>query len=459
MRNLAQHRHVGSFADAKILGTASVLRRHAVEEKYQGMEEQKKNDTVSKDGISRRRFLERSSAAIAAVATLPIVAAAQQTPDKSGDTHTGVNERQPGPRNTVLEPSEPDSNYPPESDAGGQPPFKYPFAYAHKRIEAGGWTRQVTVRDFPLSKQMAGVEMRLVSGGIRELHWHVGAEWAFMTAGSARITAVDQKGRAFIEDVKEGDLWIFPGGIPHSIQGLGPDGCQFLLVFDDGNFNEFETFLLTDWMHHTPKEVLAKNFNTSESTFKNVPPRELFIFPRELPRSLEEEKKQVYAESGPVPNSFAFFASTMQPTKVTAGGSVKIVDSSNFPATNIAAAIVTVKPGGLRELHWHPNADEWQYYVKGTARMTVFSAGGHARTMDFHEGDVGYVDRTTPHYVENIGDTDLVFLEVFPTADYQDISLGEWLAHTPSRLVDEHIGTGEDFLSKIAKKEVVITPE
>jgi oxalate decarboxylase len=413
----------------------------------------------NKDGLSRRQFLGRGSAAIAAAAALPIVAAAQQTPDKSGDNHAGVNERQPGPKSPVLDQAEPDSVYPPETDAGGQPPFKYPFSYAHKRIEAGGWTRQVTVRDFPISKKMAGVEMRLIRGGIRELHWHVGSEWAVMTAGSARITAVDQKGRAFIEDVHEGDLWLFPGGIPHSIQGLDPDGCQFLLVFDDGNFNEFETFLLSDWMHHTPKEVLAKNFNSPESTFSNVPKRELFIFPRDLPRPLEEERAQIYAESGPVPNSFAFFASKMLPTKVSAGGSVKIVDCSNFPAANIAAAIVTLKPGGLRELHWHPNEDEWQYYIKGTGRMTVFSAGGHARTMDFHEGDVGYIERSMPHYIENLGDTDMIFLEVFPTPDYQDISLAEWLAHTPSRLVDQHIATGEEFLRKIARKEVVITPE
>jgi oxalate decarboxylase len=411
------------------------------------------------DEFTRRSFIGKTSAVLAVAATSPILAAAQQTVDKTGDNHTGVNERQPGPKNPTLDQAEPDSVFPPTTDAGGQPPFKYPFSFAHKRIEAGGWTRQVTVRDFVLSKKMAGVEMRLIQGGIRELHWHVGAEWAFMTAGSARITAVDQKGRAFVEDVHEGDLWLFPGGIPHSIQGLGPDGCQFLLAFDDGNFNEFATFLLTDWLHHTPPEVLAKNFNTPEATFNNVPERELFIFPRDLPRPLEEEKKQVYAETGPVPNSYAFFASKMQPTKVTAGGSVKIVDRSNFPATNIAAAIVTLKPGGLRELHWHPNEDEWQYYVKGTGRMTVFTAGGHARTMDFHEGDVGYIDRSMPHYIENLGDTDLVFLEVFPTPEYQDISLGEWLAHTPSRLVDQHIGTGEDFLRKIARKEAVITPE
>ena len=412
----------------------------------------------NRDEFTRRKFLGKTSAVLAVAAASPILAAAQQTVDRSGDNHTGVNEQQPGPRNPTLDQAEPDSVYPPTTDAGGQPPFKYPFSFAHKRVEAGGWTRQVTVRDFALSKKMAGVEMRLIKGGIRELHWHVGSEWAIMTAGSARITAVDQKGRAFVEDVHEGDLWLFPGGIPHSIQGLGPDGCQFLLVFDDGNFNEFETFLLTDWLHHTPREVLAKNFNTPEATFNNVPTRELFIFPRDLPRPLEKEKREVYSDTGLVPDSFAFFASKMQPTKVTAGGSVKIVDRFNFPATNIAAAIVTLKPGGLRELHWHPNEDEWQYYVKGTGRMTVFAAGGHARTMDFHEGDVGYIERSMPHYIENLGDTDLVFLEVFPTPEYQDISLGEWLAHTPSRLVDQHIGTGEDFLRKIGRKETVITP-
>jgi oxalate decarboxylase len=417
------------------------------------------DNVLSNDGVSRRSFLGKTSAALVAAASLPILAAAQQTKDLSGDPHTGVNEQELGPKNPGLEAQEPDSIYPPETDAGGQPPFKYPFALAHKRIEAGGWTRQVTVRDFPLSKKMAGVEMRLISGGVRELHWHLSSEWAFMTAGSARITAVDQKGRAFVDDVKEGDLWLFPGGVPHSIQGLGENGCQFLLVFNDGNFNEFETFLLTDWLHHTPKEVLAKNFSVAESTFDNVPPRERFIFPAQLPRPLAEEKKQVYQANGPVPNTFAFFTDKMQPTKVTAGGSVKVVDRNNFPATDIAAAIVTVRPGGMRELHWHPNADEWQYYVKGTARMTVFSAGGHARTMDFHPGDVGYIDQSLPHYIENIGDTDLLFLEVFPTPEYQDISLGEWLAHTPSRLVNEHIGTGEDFLAKISRTEVVIVPE
>ena len=150
----------------------------------------------------------------------------------------------------------------------------------------------------------------------------------------------------------------------------------------------------------------------------------------------------------------------MKPNKVSKGGEVKNIDKKIWPATNIAAALVTLKPGGLRELHWHPNEDEWQYYVSGKGRMTVFAAGGRARTMDFQEGDVGYVDKSAPHYVENTGDVGPgVCGGCFRRRSTRIFSLAEWLAHTPTRLVDQHLGVGEDMLRKIAKKEAVIVPE
>jgi oxalate decarboxylase len=300
--------------------------------------------------------------------------------------------------------------------------------------------------------------MRLTAGGVRELHWHVEAEWAIMLYGHARITAVDQDGRSFVSDVGEGDLWLFPKGIPHSIQGLGPDGARFLLVFDNGNFNEFGTFLITDWLTHTPMEILAKNFSVPESTFDKVPQKELFIFQTGLPGDLKTEQDQASNGTGVVPRRYDFRTSQMPPTKTTRGGEVKIVDSRNFPVTPISAAIVRLKPGGLRELHWHPNADEWQYFIGGKGRMTLFAAGTHARTMDFQEGDVGYVPMSNPHYVENTGDTDLVFLEMFRTDRYEDISLAEWMAHTPHQLIDQHLGVGTSMVDAISKQEAVITP-
>ncbi len=279
-----------------------------------------------------------------------------------------------------------------------------------------------------------------------------------MLYGNARITAVDVGGKSFVSDVGVGDLWLFPPGIPHSIQGLGPDGCQFLLVFDDGNFNEFETFLLTDWLTHTPKEVLAKNFGVSEATFDKVPKKELFIFQTGMPEGLKREESYVSEGTGPAPMRMDFRTSEMKPTKITAGGEVKIIDSKNFPITTISAAIVKLKPGGLREMHWHPNADEWQYYISGKGRLTVFAAGGRARTMDVEAGDVGYAQQSNPHYIENTGDGELMFLEMFRTPHYADISLAEWLAHTPSLLVEQHLGVGQEMLKKIAKEEVVARP-
>jgi oxalate decarboxylase len=409
--------------------------------------------------ISRREAFGLGSAALAAAGALTLAGAKDaHAQAQKPAAHNAPNEIDPGPQNLPLAAENPDSEWAPPTDHGTVRPFKYSFSLSHKRVESGGWTRQVTARELPMSKDIAGVEMKLTAGGVRELHWHVEAEWAIMLNGNARITAVDQEGRSFVSDVGQGDLWLFPKGVPHSIQGLGPDGCRFLLVFDDGNFDEFQTFLITDWLSHTPKDVLDKNFNVPASTFDKIPKKELFIFQTGLPGPLQAEQAQGAQGTGTVPKRFDFQASTMQPTKVTRGGQVKIIDSKIFPVTPISAAIVTLKPGGLRELHWHPNADEWQYYITGKGRMTLFIAGSDARTMDFEEGDVGYVPISNPHYIENTGDSDLVFLEMFKSGEYRDISLGEWMAHTPHLLMDQHLGVGMSMLDSIPMQEMVITP-
>jgi oxalate decarboxylase len=220
-----------------------------------------------------------------------------------------------------------------------------------------------------------------------------------MLAGRARITLIDQEGRNFIDDVGIGDLWNFPAGLPHSIQGLA-DGCEFLLVFDSGSFSENETFLLTDWFKHTPPSVLAKNFGVAEQAFAHLPrdpDYERYLFAGQVPGSLACDAVQ--APAGKTPQAYSHHMLTQKPIQV-AGGRVRITDSSTFPvATTIAAALVEIEPAGMRELHWHPNADEWQYYLGGQGRMTVFASGGKARTFDYQAGDVGYVPFAMGHYV------------------------------------------------------------
>ncbi|HLQ63365.1 MAG TPA: oxalate decarboxylase family bicupin [bacterium] len=360
-----------------------------------------------------------------------------------------------GPSNPAREAQNPDTLAPPRQDHGTVPNLRWSFADSHMHLAPGGWGRQTTTRELPISTQIAGVSMRLKAGGVRELHWHKAAEWAYMLKGRARITAIDQGGRAFQDDVGEGDLWYFGAGIPHSIQGLAGDGCEFLLVFDDGNFSEEETFLLTDWLAHTPKDVLAKNFGVPESAFAHIPEKELWIFQADVPGPLAADR---VAGAGPVPLSFSYRMLAQEPMRMK-GGTVRVADSSVFPASKtIAAALVEVEPGGMRELHWHTNVDEWQFYISGEARMTVFASVNNARTFNFQAGDVGAVPFPMGHYIENIGKATLRFLEIFRSDHFADVSLAQWLAFTPHALVRAHLNIDESVLAKIPARKTPVVP-
>jgi oxalate decarboxylase len=396
--------------------------------------------------FTRRSFIGKTAVALGSFTALQKIMGANHPSD-------------PGPANQPLDGQNPDSIWPPNTDSKSLVQnFKYPFSFANKRVYEGGWSREVTVRELPVSKSLAGVNMRLTAGGVRELHWHTSAEWAIMLYGTARITAIDADGKSFVADVKKNDLWFFPSGVPHSIQGLNPDGCEFMLVFDDGDFSESETVLLSDAMAHLPLEVLSKNFGVGENAFANLPRQELFIFQTDAPGELDADQKSAAGTLGKSPSDFAFRTNEMRPTKQTKSGEVRIVDSRNFKVATTAMALVTVHPGGLRELHWHPNADEWQYYIAGKGRMTVVSTGNRGRTMDFQEGDVGYVQKTLLHYIENTGDTDLVFLEMFKANRFQEFSFSEWLSHTPAELVMAHLKIDRATYDAIPKTGGVIVP-
>ncbi|MEA2384761.1 MAG: oxalate decarboxylase [Solirubrobacteraceae bacterium] len=361
-----------------------------------------------------------------------------------------------GPRNVPVETENPSLFVSPVTDSGTVPNLKFPFAASRNRVLTGGWAREVTTRELPIAKEIAGVDMRLKPGGIRELHWHKEAEWAYMIAGSARITLIDAEGRNFIDDVGAGDLWYFPAGLPHSIQGLA-EGCEFLLVFDSGDFSENETFLITDWFAHTPPEVLAKNFGVPASAFAGLPAdyeHTRYVFDGTVPPPLRQDA--VTSPNGAVPQTFSHRMLAREPIEF-AGGRVRITDSSNFPVSKtIAAAFVEVEPGGLRELHWHPNTDEWQYYISGQGRMTVFASGGKARTFDYQAGDVGYVPFAMGHYVENTGDETLTFLEMFRSDRFADVSLNQWMALTPPELVRAHLNLDPATIAALSKSKPVV---
>ncbi|MFB4324273.1 oxalate decarboxylase family bicupin [Priestia sp. BR_2] len=355
-----------------------------------------------------------------------------------------------GPRDVMRDIENPDMLIPPVTDAGLMPNLKMSFSDTHMQLNHGGWSREITVRDLPIATTLAGVNMSLTPGGVRELHWHQQAEWAYMIWGSARITAMDASGRNFIADVGPGDLWYFPAGLPHSIQGL-EEGCEFLLVFDDGHFSDLNTLSISDWFAHTPKDVLSANFGVPENAFAHIPKEQVYIFQDQVPGSLASQ--EVQSPYGTVPLSFKHRLLAQEPV-ITPGGSVRIVDSRNFPISKtVAAALVEIKPGAMRELHWHPNQDEWQYYLTGQGKMTVFAGNGAARTFDYRAGDVGYVPFAFGHYIQNTGTESLWFLEMFRSDRFEDISLNQWMALTPRDLVQDNLRVGNEVTDALRKEK------
>jgi oxalate decarboxylase len=360
-----------------------------------------------------------------------------------------------GPTNPPREAQAPDLIAPPSTDHGTLPNLRWSFADSHIRLSDGGWARQTTVRELPIATEFAAVNMRLQAGAVRELHWHREAEWAYMIAGRARITAVDSELRAFQDDVSEGDIWYFPAGVAHSIQGLPNDGCEMLLVHDDGNFDANSTFNLTDWLARTPREVLAKNFDVPESAFANIPDHELYIFHAPVPGPLSAER---IVGAGPVPEPFTHHLLAQEPVR-TKGGSFRIVDSRVFKASKtISAAMIEIEPGGLRELHWHPLGDEWLYFLSGEARMGVYGTNGNTGTFDYQAGDVGLVPHPMGHYVVNRGTTTLRFLGLFRGDHVEEAALSKMLALTPHELVRAHLHIDQSILAKIPVRHTPVVP-
>ncbi len=336
------------------------------------------------------------------------------------------------------------------------PTFRFAMEKNTGHVTAGGSARQATVKELPVSKGLAGVSIRLKPGGIRELHWHaIAAEWAFVVKGRVRTTVIGPDGTSEINDFDPGDVWYFPRGHGHMLQGLGPGETHFVLIFDDGAFSEFGTFSSTDWLGHTPPEVLSKALGLPMAALAKFPKEELYIVQGRIPPAEMPVFHQGAQKIAHKTHRYPLMAQL--PHSQFAGGEERRVSSLEFPiSTTMTGVVLDLKPGGLRELHWHPNADEWQYYVSGKAKMTVFGSNGRVRTEEFHQGDAGYVPRGYGHYIENVGDEPLRVLIGFNSGDYQEISLSTWLAANPDAVLADNFQVDDAVVAKLPKKRVFI---
>ncbi|WP_027386303.1 cupin domain-containing protein [Chryseobacterium gregarium] len=340
--------------------------------------------------------------------------------------------------------------------------FRYELEKKAPRTNDGGTTRGASVTDFPASIGIAGVSMRLQPGSMRELHWHANAaEWAYVISGNVRTTIIHPDGHSYTDNFEPGDVWYFPKGYGHSIQATGTEECHFILIFDNGNFSEDHTFSVTDFVSSVPPEIVAQNLGLTLEEVAALPQKEAYFAAGIVPDEMSFVAEARPNESDIELTSFHRYPlHSQQPRIVPGGGLQRLVTSKEFPiSSTMSGSVLELQPGALREMHWHPNADEWQYFISGQAEMSVFLAESTCITEQFSAGDVGYVPMGAGHYIKNTGDTVCKILIGFNSGVYESIDLSEWLAGNPKDVVVTNFKLAAGEIEKFPSKKVFIQPE
>ena len=239
------------------------------------------------------------------------------------------------------------------------------------------------------------------------------------------------------------------------LECLGDKPCHFILIFDNGYFSEFGTFSISDWIGHTPRPLLAKNFGVPESTFDGFPKDEVYFARGPIPPETTGRRRFRAGSCRPQTHKYRLLA---QPPHATfKGGRDWRVDSTRFPISKtITGVILDLDPGGLRELHWHPTADEWQYVIDGNISVTMFGSHGRYRTETLEKGDVGYIPQGYGHSIENVGDKPCRVLIGFNTGLYQTIDLSQWIAGNPVDVLATNFSKPAALFEKFPKSDVFI---
>lgn len=335
------------------------------------------------------------------------------------------------------------------------PTFKFALEKSTGKVIGKSFGKEATVEQLPISKGIAGVSMQLEPGAMRELHWHAtAAEWAFVLEGRVRTTVIDPQGCAETNDFDPGDVWYFPRGYGHMLECLGDRPCHFILIFDNGYFSEFGTFSISDWLGHAPNDLLAKNFGVPASSFEEFPRGEVYFARGDIPPERPSTPLQGWKRPA---QTHRYQLLSQPPHREFKGGRDWRVDSTKFEVSKtITGVILDLEPGALRELHWHPSADEWQYVIEGQISVTLFGSHGRFRIETLDKGDVGYIPQGYGHSIENVGDKPCRVLIGFNTGVYETIDLSQWLAGNPTDVMATNFSQPASLFEKFPHKDVFI---
>jgi oxalate decarboxylase len=390
---------------------------------------------------NRRQFLGTAALGAGGLVTLAGASAAESSDHgKPGEGGYGRQAVQLPPGAAVA--------YHNPKDVAEMPDIRFSLDGNTPKITSGGWAKEATVHQFPISKGIAGVHMFLDPGASRELHWHaIAAEWAYVIDGRCQTTVLDPSGASEINNYMPGDLWFFPKGHGHSIQTVGDKPCHFVLSFDNGAFSEHGTFSITDWVNMTPKDMLALDFGLPADLFDAFPKGETYIQAGPILPASD-------ATDAPWPKESTHKFSLLRDNRAVRdfdGGTFRVATVNEWPISKaMSGGVMTIKPGAMRNLHWNPNADEWHYYLRGRGQVAAFGSGGRGKVAEVGPGDVVYIPQGWGHAIKNVGTEDLEIVQTWNNGVLEEIDLNRWIQTSPRYLVANNFaGVPADDITRL----------
>lgn len=323
------------------------------------------------------------------------------------------------------------------------------------KATSGGWAREVTTRTLPLATGIAGAHLFVNAGGAREMHWHNSAEWAYVVEGHCQVTVVDPEGQLEVVNLAPGDLWFFPKGHSHAIQTLGPAPCHAILAFDDGLYSEHGTFGISDWMSRYDAPMLSQALGVSADILSANPKAETYIMQGEVLALDGPQAKAARALDRDRSHRFPLMA--QKPRVSTAGGQLYVASAKEFPvSSNMTGTVLKLKAGAMHEPHWHTDANEWHYVLKGRTRVTLFAFDKRIAIAELSAGECAYIPANCGHSIQNVGKEDAEVIGVLDSGAYHESSLGDWLAKAPRHLLANNFGLPEAAVANFGRKRMII---
>jgi oxalate decarboxylase len=329
-------------------------------------------------------------------------------------------------------------------------PMKFTASLDKSAIKAtsGGWARDVTTKGLPIATDIAGAHLYLNAGGVREMHWHNSAEWAYILAGHCQVTVVDPEGETEVANYSAGDLWYFPKGHAHAIQALGSEPCHAILAFDDGLYGEHGTFGLSDWMSRLEPGLLSQALGLPNELASRIPTAEVYINQGEVIAHNSEKARAIQVLPSESTHRFRLMA--QNPRVASSGGTIHVASAREYQISKTFTAVVTkLKPGFVHAPHWHPNANEWHYVAKGRTKVTLFASDKRMAVAELSAGDCAYIPRGCGHTVQNIGADECEIVGALDNGVYSEALLSDWIAKVPRQLLANNLGLPESAFANL----------